>query len=494
MNKLRGKAINKKPLNQIELIEFIRFVFREKISSFVKLNKIPILFSEMKKYGFKTIKFLGYFFLFLLLLAIAMLDTVDRTPYKQTAYYQNALQNIENWSKKQAIIQKNNPFDSIQVSWARESITPSFAVPLSGYSARKGKPFESMADSVWVRAFVLKNSREKIAVITADLLIVPPLVRQALAERLPKIGFSLEKTYLSATHTHSSLGAWGDTFAGYMIAGEYQPEIIDMITEAIIRAISKAEKSLEKGKIGFGQAEARDFVENRLTDEGTIDPYFRWLVFEKKSGKKAILCTFAAHATCYGSGSSKLSGDYPAALVAELEKTNDFAAYMAGAVGSQACTRGNLKSEERLNFMAKGLAQKYNFDSSSFEQNPDLQAFRLPLPLNEPHFRIHKDIRFRPYLFHLLVGNDPAELSFLQIGKTILVGTPCDFSGELMSKISKADQNIMLTSFNGGYIGYITADEWYDLEAYETLSMNWFGAHNGAYMTEYINHIVKKLK
>ncbi len=448
----------------------------------------------MKKYWLKTIKFLGYFVLFLLILAIATLDTVDRTPYKKTQYYKNSIKNIENWSKKQAVIPKNTNFDSLWVSWAKESITPSFPIPLSGYSARKGKNFENIADSVWVRAFVVKNSKEKIAIVTADLLIFPPLVRQALAERLPKIGFSLEKTYLSATHTHSSLGAWGDTFAGYMIAGEYQPEIVEMITEAIMKAISEAENSLEKGKIGFGQAEAQDFVENRLTDEGKIDPYFRWLIFEKKSGKKAVLCTFAAHATCYGSGSLRLSGDYPAALVTELEKTNDFAAYMAGAVGSQACTKGDLKSAERIDYMAKGLAQKYHSDSSIFEQKPYLQAFRLPLPLNEPHFKIHKNIRFRPYLFNLLVGNDPAELSFLRIGKTVLVGTPCDFSGELMSKISNSEQNIMLTSFNGGYIGYITADEWYDLEAYETLSMNWFGAYNGAYITEYINNIVQKMK
>lgn len=448
----------------------------------------------MKKYVFKSLKFLGYFFAFLLILAIAMLDTVDRTPYKKTKYYQNAIENIKNWSNKQALIQKNTNFDSILVSWAKESITPSSAVPLSGYSARKGKLYENIADSVWVRAFVIRKGEEKIAIVTADLLIFPPLVRQALAERLPKMGFSFEKTYLSTTHTHSSLGAWGDTFAGYMIAGEYKPEIVEMITNAIIGAISKAENSLEKGKIGFGQAEAKDFVMNRLTDEGKIDPYFRWLLFEKESGKKAVLCTFAAHATCYGSGSMKLSGDYPAALVAELEKTNDFAAYMAGAVGSQGCARGDLKSEERIEYMAKGLAQKYSSDSSIFEQNPDLQAFRLALPLNEPHFKIHKNIRFRPYLFNLLVGNDPAELSFLQIGKTVLVGTPCDFSGELVSKIYAPDRNIVITSFNGGYIGYITADEWYDLEAYETLSMNWFGAYNGAYMTEYINTVLQKMK
>src|SRR5690606_42076053 len=48
----------------------------------------------------------------------------------------------------------------------------------------------------------------------------------------------------------------------------------------------------------------------------------------------------------------------------------------------------------------------------------------------------------------------------------MLLGTPCDFSGELMPPIDSAARahgmNAMVTSFNGQYIGYITADQWYD--------------------------------
>ena len=48
----------------------------------------------------------------------------------------------------------------------------------------------------------------------------------------------------------------------------------------------------------------------------------------------------------------------------------------------------------------------------------------------------------------------------------------------------------MVTSFNGGYIGYITNDKWYDLKEYETFTMNWFGPYNGSYFIYLINNLI----
>ncbi len=48
-----------------------------------------------------------------------------------------------------------------------------------------------------------------------------------------------------------------------------------------------------------------------------------------------------------------------------------------------------------------------------------------------------------------------------------------------------------VAGFNGGYIGYIIRDEWYDLKEYETFYMNWFGPHNGAYFVEMIQKLLE---
>ena len=58
----------------------------------------------------------------------------------------------------------------------------------------------------------------------------------------------------------------------------------------------------------------------------------------------------------------------------------------------------------------------------------------------------------------------------MEIGDLALVGTPCDFSGELVEGIQKScakNREVMITSFNGQYIGYITADKHYEKDTHD---------------------------
>ncbi|HCX76055.1 MAG TPA: alkaline ceramidase, partial [Algoriphagus sp.] len=52
--------------------------------------------------------------------------------------------------------------------------------------------------------------------------------------------------------------------------------------------------------------------------------------------------------------------------------------------------------------------------------------------------------------------------------------------------------NLIITTFNGGYIGYITPDELYDEHFHEVREMNWYGPGNGQYFDELITRIIQK--
>jgi hypothetical protein len=41
------------------------------------------------------------------------------------------------------------------------------------------------------------------------------------------------------------------------------------------------------------------------------------------------------------------------------------------------------------------------------------------------------------------------------------------------------------------YIGYITRDEYYDRDHYETRLMNWYGPGNGAYLSECLTRLTE---
>jgi len=217
-----------------------------------------------------------------------------------------------------------------------------------------------------------------------------------------------------------------------------------------------------------------------------------------------VLCTYAAHATCLGAEHGQLSRDYPGELVDALEKKDgfsvDFAVYMAGAVGSQGpYQKATLDDYEQAHYLADKLDIRIesHLNQIPLQSDSSLNVLSVPLSLREPQWRLSQNWRLRPWLFSWLYGDYPSEIKALRIGNVVLVGTPCDFSGELVAHFETISRqkgvHLIITSFNGGYVGYITKDEYYDLDKYETRVMNWFGPYNAAYFEEVMQALIEMI-
>lgn len=420
---------------------------------------------------------------------------VGKKPYAQKKYYRKTLQAINSLSVFPVIP------DTIKVGWAKVNITPTHKAPLAGYGKRKGKRLEGIHDSIYIRAFVFKNKTQKAAYVTMDLLISPMSVTAQLKEELIKIGFSENQVYLTATHSHSSLGGWARKPAGYLMAGKYDKKIVANLTKAIITVLQKAEKNASPTQIGYKTVEASGLVRNRLVGEkGTLDALVRIVKFKKQNGETAVLTTYAAHATCLPAAELSLSGDYPGKLVQILENDSSlrFAAFSAGSVGSHSPTApgdGFIKVDQMAGSLSRLIKDELEHIAVAYQFK--LHSLSVPLYLRTPHWRIAENVRLYPALFNLVFGKYPAVLKGLRVGQLLFIGTPCDFSGELIPGIEKQlkspSENVIITSFNGGYIGYITPDNYYNLKKYETRDMNLFGPYNGAYLTEMITRLLHKL-
>ena len=123
---------------------------------------------------------------------------------------------------------------------------------------------------------------------------------------------------------------------------------------------------------------------------------------------------------------------------------------------------------------------------------------RVPLvAFQAPQAKLLRNWRIRPWLFNLSFGDYPEYLTVLRLGQLAMVGTPCDFSGEFSPSIdslaAKHGLKTMITSFNGGYIGYVTPDKYYDEDHYETQLMNWYGPGNGGYINRCIEQLIVKV-
>ena len=439
----------------------------------------------------KLIKILTWFLVVLAVLAVSLFTLTDNQPLEETDYY------AATKTKLKALKISGGYGTTLKGGWSKESITPNFEVYIAGYGLREN-PAAAVHDSIYVRSVVLDNGRQKVAMITMDLLIAPPLVVAQVIPALGRLGFGRKNIYFSATHTHSSAGGWAGGPAGRAMAGPRNEQMIKTIAEAIVRSVKKADATASVCKIGFQKINARDYITNRLFGESAIeDPWLRIMKIEKANMESAVVLTYAAHPTDIPKDDNRISADYPGMLVSNLEKSGfcNFAAFFAGAVGSMRPADNGEDAYKKAELIATNLANQIKSGSLLKTDTATLiRTVYFPLALHEPQLRLSKYIRIRPWVFNWLMGKQEVGMNALRIGDMVWIGTPCDYSGMLSglsdSAAEKIGKDLIITSFNGGYVGYITPDQYYDEHKMETQEMNWFGPYNGRYFGEVIDGLV----
>jgi neutral ceramidase len=460
------------------------------------LNSLSLLNDFCMRFLKIILKTIGGLLVALMGLVAVSVAPVDDTPYQQTAYYQSWKQQLNALPKSAT----HSSAQTIEAGWAKVNFTPTQPTPTAGYGVRRGKPYISVHDSVYVRALVLDNGITRAAIVVADLLIIPPPVTELLKKKLAKTTIPFENLYLGATHTHNSVGGWGDSVTGWLFAGDYNPKNVENIADAIIKSIEIAQKELLPTRIGYQEIADTAHVYNRLMAGGPTDPQVRTLRLQRQNGTSALLCSYAAHSTILSSDDIVLSRDYPGQLVDSLENGEaNFAVFMSGAVGSMGPKEETGANDfDRLRLEADAVEGDVQAMLNDYKttQTPALQMVTLPLPLREPAPRVSMGWRLRPWAFRWLFGDYPSYIKALRVGDVLLVGVPCDFSGEFMADLSiyakQKGLHLVVSSFNGGYVGYITPDKYYALDLYETKTMNWFGPQNGAYFQEAIRDLIDK--
>src|SRR5882672_4944241 len=99
--------------------------------------------------------------------------------------------------------------------------------------------------------------------LRAEALIVPPEVTEAAMRRIEsELKLSREQIYLSATHTHCSLGGWGEGVVAKAFAGGFQPGVRVWFADRIVTAVRDAVADLKPAAFGAGRFAAPEFVRN----------------------------------------------------------------------------------------------------------------------------------------------------------------------------------------------------------------------------------------
>lgn len=454
----------------------------------------------------KTVgKVIGIIIALLVVLYFIFTRSVDETPYFESDYFKNTTAQIDSLK---AICKMAD--DSLLAGFAKISITPFLnspednvaegkfeKVPLAGYGARKGAPATDIHDSIFVKAAALKAGNQQIVLVGADLLIMPPNIIDSVTAVLAKKGFSRSQLYFSATHSHSSIGAWGPGFVGRQFAGEENKNLERWLVGQIKKAVLDAVSDLRPAKIGTGNFKAGEYTRNRLIGKlGTKNDDFNYIFIEQLDGKKAIIGSFAAHATTLGDKNMQISADYPGFWERKMEKSAvDYALFFAGSVGSQSpVSKGDGFDEPK--YIGEALADSLLLQIPQTELNAKVpfSAVSVKMQLPEYHFRLTTKRNMSTGLTKKLMPYPKnVYVQAVRIGNMIWISTPCDFSGEYALQIKNAllskGFNANITSFNGSYVGYIIPGRYFYLDKYEPKLMGWFGPNMGDYTMDIIRQI-----
>ncbi len=452
------------------------------------------------------LKIAGFVILLIILLLFWAVRVVDYTPYFESDYYKVTKTRLDSLESGLDISR-----GKVYVGFGKKSITPILngerddpeigkfvQIPLAGYGGREGAPASGIHDSLFVKSIAVKVGDDTMVLTGADLLIMPPEVSALVTKMISKkTGLGRSNLFFSATHTHSSVGAWSDGKVGEMFGGAFNPNVVKWLADRVAKSIEEAIKDLKPGKIGAGNFDAAGYVTNRLVGEdGVVDTDFVMVMAEQDEGRKAIIGSFDAHATTLGDWNLETSGDYPGFWQRKLEKAGfDMAVFHAGSVGSHTY-RSKGDEFEKTRYIGEALADSVIKHSAEIilKDTVAMAAMTLRVAMPEFQVRVSDGLRLNPSLAGKLFPNvGEVYLQAMRLSNLIWATTPSDFSGETAITLKNAMMdkgfNALVSSFNGAYTGYIIPCKYYHLDAYESRLMNWFGPG----YNPYVNYLVGRM-
>ena len=218
----------------------------------------------------------------------------------------------------------------LQVGVSAIDITPEEPIRLTGYGSRT-TPTADVRQRLWAKALAFSDGgRRPSVLITADLIGVPRHVTEAVARRLAGAGVERPQFAVTATHTHAGpmLGGTLPYIFGAPIPAEHQAASdrytreleakLERVALAALKDRAEARVSWAVGRAGFA-ANRRVLKDGKWTafgvnPAGPVDHDLPVLAVHAPDGRlRAVLVSYACHATTLEGKDNFVHGDWPGA-------------------------------------------------------------------------------------------------------------------------------------------------------------------------------------
>lgn len=242
---------------------------------------------------------------------------------------------------------------TLNVGVAEIDITPDEPIRLTGYGNRV-EPAGDVRQRLWARALAFGDGRRTAVLITTDLIGVPRSLSDDIAKRLGDAGVERAAFAISATHTHTGPSLTG--VLPYIFNSPVTPPqqaAIDRYTNhlsALLEKVARAaladrrpsQVAWSQGRAGFA-ANRRVLKDGKwtgfgVTPDGAVDHDLPIMAVRGTDGRfRAVLVSYACHATTLEGGDNFIHGDWPGVTRELIQKRHPGAiAFVAIGTGADA--------------------------------------------------------------------------------------------------------------------------------------------------------------
>ncbi len=224
--------------------------------------------------------------------------------------------------------------EGLRVGFGRAEFPRPENGPLGGYGGLRDRRARELLDPPEALALVIEESGLRIALVTLDLVIMRPTLREGLQQLAET--FALDTLVVAATHTHSGPGGYiPGRLPARLSTGAFDPGTPRNLVSAALRALQIALTDLTPARAASGVAQL-SLARNRRFKNGPHETALPLLRFDFPSGQAPVaLFAYGAHPTVLSPKSRAYSADYVGAARAWLEQKGWRALFLAGPLGDQ---------------------------------------------------------------------------------------------------------------------------------------------------------------
>jgi len=210
----------------------------------------------------------------------------------------------------------------------RVKITPELPMWLSGYAGRE-KPATEVLQDLWAKALVLEDGKNRVVIVTTDLLGLSHQVSADVARRVDSLyGIRREQLLLNSSHTHSGPMVWPcvDIIFDFTLDEQRRvSQYSQQLTAHLVKVIGMAMADRAPAKLYSGKGLAGFAINrrNKISPGGPVDHDVPVVKVVRPDGKTAaILFGYACHNTTLVDNNFLINGDYAGFAQAALEEEN----------------------------------------------------------------------------------------------------------------------------------------------------------------------------